>query len=158
MLVEEKRMKTYTVMLQCGFSSTNSFEGLVQDKAVRSPFGPIAAPRMREGSQVEVLMRPEALQITPAQGKPLPEGAAQAHILTVRTLRRASFLHLCLGDFAGNHLHFHCRIPGRQNPKVGETVHVTLDRAQAFVFPVDSNSKRFVASAIGCPPDQANDR
>ena len=139
------------------FSSTNSFIGTVQQKSVLTPFGPIAASRLREGSQVEVLMRPEALRIVPALGKPLPEGGALAHILTVRMLRRASFLHLCLGDFAGSHLHFHCRVPGRHKPNVGETVHVTLDRAQAFVFPMDPNSKRFVASSSGCPPSKSGD-
>jgi iron(III) transport system ATP-binding protein len=134
------------------FSSTNSLEGTVKDKSVSTPFGPVAAARLRDGMRVEVLMRPEALRITPAAGKPAPEGAAQAHILTVRMLRRASFLHLCLGDFEGSHLHFHCRVPGRTMPKVGDEVHVTLDRAQAFVFPAERDAQRPAAVQPECPP------
>jgi iron(III) transport system ATP-binding protein len=134
------------------FSSTNSLEGTVKDKSVPTPFGPVAVPRMRDGTRVEVLVRPEALRITPATGNPAPEGAAEAHILTVRMLRRASFLHLCLGDFEGSHLHFHCRVPGRTMPKVGDQVHVTLDRAQAFVFPVDREAQHSVAAVTECPP------
>ena len=134
------------------FSSTNSLEGTVRDKAVDTPFGPVAAPRLRENTSVEVLMRPEALRITPAEGLPTPEGAAEAHILTVRMLRRASFLHLCLGDFGGHHLHFHCRVPGRHLMHAGDTVHVTLDRAQAFVFPTDAQSPKPATPYAECPP------
>ena len=134
------------------FSSTNSLEGAVKDKSVATPFGPVAVPRLRDGTRVEVLMRPEALRITPAGGTPAPEGAAEAHILTVRMLRRASFLHLCLGDFEGSHLHFHCRVPGRTMPKVGDRVHVTLDRAQAFVFPAAPDLQRAAAVPPECPP------
>lgn len=139
------------------FSSTNSLEGTVRQKSVATPFGLVDAPRLRDGVRVEVLMRPEALRITPAEGKPTPDGAALAHILTVRMLRRASFLHLCLGDFAGSHLHFHCRVPGRNMPKPGESVHVTLDRAQAFVFPIDPHIQRPAVSSSGCPPMKTAD-
>jgi len=125
------------------FSSINRLVGTVQNRVVRSPFGPVPAPKLADGTQVEVLMRPEALRVAPAAGgpsAPVPEGAARAHILTVRMLRRASFLHLCIGDFEGKHLHFHSRVPGRFLPNVGDHVDVTLDRAQAFVFPVDPNA------------------
>jgi iron(III) transport system ATP-binding protein len=139
------------------FSSTNSLEGTVREKSVATPFGAVAAPRLRDGVRVEVLIRPEALRITPAGGKPAADGAAQAHILTVRMLRRASFLHLCLGDFDGHHLHFHCRVPGRHMPKAGDLVHVTLDRAQAFVFPVDPNNPHPATPYAECPPARTGD-
>jgi iron(III) transport system ATP-binding protein len=134
------------------FSSTNSLEGMVKNQSVATPFGAVAAPRLHDGMRVEVLMRPEALRIMPAAGNPAPAGAAQAHILTVRMLRRACFLHLCLGDFDGGHLHFHCRVPGRAMPRVGDEVHVTLDRAQAFVFPADPEARRPAAVMAECPP------
>jgi iron(III) transport system ATP-binding protein len=139
------------------FSSTNSLEGTVHNKAVDTPFGLVAAPRLRDGIQAEVLMRPEALRITPANGSAAPAGSTEAHILTVRMLRRASFLHLCLGDFGGGHLHFHCRVPGHNLMQAGDTVHVTLDRDQAFVFPVDRQSADFSKSHAQCPPVKAGE-
>ncbi len=63
---------------------------MVPGRAVATPFGPVAAPRLHDGTRVEVLIRPEALRITPANGGGAPEGAAGAHILTVRMLRRAA--------------------------------------------------------------------
>jgi iron(III) transport system ATP-binding protein len=121
------------------FSSINRIAGIVDGGAVRTPFGPIAAPGMAEGARADVLMRPESLRVAAAAGAgaPVPDGAARAHVLTVRMLRRATLLHLCFGDFEGQHLHVHSRVPGRFLPKVGDHVDVTLDRGQVFVFPAD---------------------
>jgi iron(III) transport system ATP-binding protein len=102
---------------------------------VATPFGPVPAPKLAEGTRAEVLMRPEALRVTPLAGS-LPEGAAAAHVLDARMLRRASFIHLCFGGFEGQHLHFHSRVPGRYMPQTGDHVAVTLERAQTFVFPL----------------------
>jgi iron(III) transport system ATP-binding protein len=101
-----------------------------------------------------VLIRPEALRITMANGATPPQGAVRGHILAARMLRRASFLHLCLGDFAGAHLHFHCRLPGHNQPKVGDQVHVALDSSQAFVFPIDPRNRPPTEPAVGCPPGE----
>ncbi len=122
------------------FSSINRLEGVVRAKMVATPFGLISAPDLGDGTPVEVLMRPEALRVTPLDGA-LPEGAASAHVLDARMLRRASFIHLCFGGFEGQHLHFHSRVPGRYMPKIGDHVAVTLERAQTFVFPLRQKSR-----------------
>ena len=119
------------------FSSTNAFEGTVRGGAVATPFGPVPAAGFADGAPVLVLMRPEALRIGPA-GSPPREGgigAARARVIDVRMLRRAVFMHLCMGDFEGRHVHFHSRDPGHHMPAEGADVTVTLDPAQTFVFP-----------------------
>ncbi|MEE8280451.1 MAG: ABC transporter ATP-binding protein, partial [Alphaproteobacteria bacterium] len=124
------------------FSSINRLEGVVEGNSVASPFGPIAAAGIPDGTAVEVLMRPEAIHVNPIcpaggeGGEGREDGTSQARIITTRMLRRASFIHLCIGDFAGNHLHFHSRVPGQYMPKDGETVNVRLDRSRTFVFPI----------------------
>ena len=133
------------------FSSTNSLEGTVRDHTVATPFGPVAAGRLRDGQRVEVLIRPEALRIEPASATAVPTNGARGHILTVRTLRRASSLQLCLGDFQDAHLHFHCRVPGRNQLKSGDLVDITLDRGQAFVFPLDPQAAQDGMAATDCP-------
>jgi iron(III) transport system ATP-binding protein len=117
------------------FSSINRLEGSVRGGMVATPFGPVAAPNLGEGTRVEILIRPEALRVAPLNGA-LPTGAARAHVLDARMLRRASFIHLCFGEFEGQHLHFHSREPGRLMPKTGDHVAVTLERAQTFLFPL----------------------
>jgi len=118
------------------FSSINRLEGDVRGGAVATPFGPVAAPGLPDGSRAEVLIRPEALRVERLVESALPTGAARAHVLDARMLRRASFIHLCFGEFAGQHLHFHSREPGRLMPNIGDHVAVTLERSQSFVFPI----------------------
>jgi iron(III) transport system ATP-binding protein len=119
------------------FSSTNRFSSRVADGKARTPFGPIPAPGgLGEDCKVEVLIRPEALRIGPAGSAPRPGGigAVEARVVTARMLRRAVFMHLCIGDFDGTHVHFHARDPGHHMPAEGEMVMVTLDPEQTFVF------------------------
>src|SRR5690606_19902746 len=89
------------------FSSTNQFASTVRGGRVNTPCGPIPAPTgLPEETPVQVLIRPEALRIGPAGGKPQPggAGAVEARVVNVRMLRRAVFMNLCLGDFEGKHL------------------------------------------------------
>ena len=116
------------------FSSINRLEGVVRGGAVATPFGALPTA-VADGTRVEILIRPEALRVTLLNG-PLAAWQAQAHVLDARMLRRASFIHLCFGEFEGQHLHFHSREPARLMPGVGVHVAVTLDRAQTFVFPI----------------------
>ncbi len=116
------------------FSSINRLEGVVRGGAVATPFGNLPTP-IADGTRVEILIRPEALRVALPTG-PLGPWQAEAHVLDARMLRRASFIHLCFGEFEGQHLHFHSREPARLMPGIGVHVSVTLDRAQTFVFPV----------------------
>jgi iron(III) transport system ATP-binding protein len=119
------------------FSSINRFVGRVVDRQVSTPFGRVAASGLAEGQHVEVLIRPEALHVTRTAGSPAV-GAARAEVLSVRTLRRATLLHLCCGDIDGTHVH--ARVPGRYDAAVGDQVDVAVDRSLAYVFPLDAAS------------------
>jgi len=118
------------------FSSINRLEAVVRSGVVATPFGSVAAPGLPDGRRAEVLIRPEALRVSRIVDGSLPANAARAHVLDARMLRRASFIHLCFGEFDGQHLHFHSREPGRMMPSIGDHVAVTLERSQTFVFPI----------------------
>jgi iron(III) transport system ATP-binding protein len=120
------------------FSSTNRFTTRVRERQVATPFGPLKAPDgLADGVLADVLIRPEALHIAPAGSSPNPGGvgSVEARVITVRMLRRAAFMHLCMGEFEGNHLHFHARHPGHHPPEEGTNVLVTLNHEQTFIFP-----------------------
>jgi iron(III) transport system ATP-binding protein len=119
------------------FSSVNRFDGVVRENVVATPFGPVPAGDLADGTAVEVLMRPEALHIGPVGGAMPPGdlGAADGRVIKARILRRAVYMHLCMGDFDGRHIHFHCRAPGHHMPRKDEPVSVSLSPDQTFVFP-----------------------
>jgi iron(III) transport system ATP-binding protein len=127
------------------FSQVNRIRSAVAGGAAATPFGPVPAPGLAEGSPVEVLIRPEALRLAALdQGEGLTPGgqgaggeAAVGKVIAARLLGRTSLIHLCAGDFQGDHLHLHARMPGRFLPAEDALVNVTLDLAQAFVFPLE---------------------
>lgn len=115
------------------FSQVNRVRSVVRGGAASTPFGPIAAAGLPEGTEVEVLIRPEALRL----GSPATtEGGAIAKVIAARLLGRTSLIHLWAGEFGGVPQHLHSRMPGRFLPAEGELVAVSLDRTQAFVFPI----------------------
>jgi iron(III) transport system ATP-binding protein len=119
------------------FGQTNRISGRVEGGAVNTPFGSIAADALADGSEVLVLIRPEAVRVTPiADDDEEPENAAK--VIASRMLGRSSLIHLCVGDFDAAHLHFHSRMPGRLLPGEDEIVAITLDPSQIFVFPVET--------------------
>ena len=121
------------------FSSINKISGVVKGNSIETPFGAVAAGKMPDGTEVDVLIRPEAVRVTPlgTGGEGGDGDAVKARVITARRLRRASYIHLCIGDFDGEHLHFHSRVPARYLPGDDEIVNVHLDHSQIFVFPAD---------------------
>lgn len=126
------------------FGQVNRIVSAVRGGLADTPFGPVPAPGLPEDGAVEVLIRPEALRLAAADSGmaagPLgirADGAAIGKVIAARLLGRTSLIHFCAGDFEGGHLHLHARVPGRFLPAEDERVMVTLDRAQAFVFPLE---------------------
>jgi iron(III) transport system ATP-binding protein len=121
------------------FGQVNVWHGVVAGGAVATPIGRIAANGLGEGMRAEVLVRPEAMRLSPVGDGPEP--AVAAKVLASRLLGRSSWIHLCCGDDEGGpkegeagHLHFHARVPGRFLPPEGEVFGITIDPAQVFVF------------------------
>ena len=120
------------------FSAINGITGVVKGNSIETPFGSIAAGEMPDGTAVDVLIRPEAVRVTPLGTDGGEVDAVKARVITARRLRRASFIHLCIGNFEGEHLHFHSRVPARYLPGDDETVNVRLPHSHIFIFPADA--------------------
>jgi iron(III) transport system ATP-binding protein len=123
------------------FGDINRFEAAVGGGKVATPLGDIPAEGFADGARVEVLIRPEGLQLQ----SDLAEGAsgqAVAEVVESRLLGRSSLIHLtAAGRGAGSEaIHLHARAPGHFLPPVREKLAVSLDPKQTFVFPLQTNA------------------
>jgi len=115
------------------FGEINTLDGVVKAGEVATPFGAVASG-LPEGTAVEVLIRPEALHLTPIDdGCPLPPHSVA--VMAARLMGRTSLVHLRSLELPADAPHFHARVPGRFLPPEKQRLAVALDRAQAFVFP-----------------------
>jgi len=110
------------------FSEVNRMEGHVADGLVETPLGRVRADGLPDGTAVQVLVRPEGVKLT-ANGP----GPA-AHVMAARMLGRSSLVHLSLAGTADD-VHLHARVPGRFLPCDAQTLSISLDPEQTFVFP-----------------------
>ncbi len=124
------------------FGDVNRVRGRVSQGRVATPLGELDAAGLADGTEVEVLIRPEALRLQPLG--PERDGArSPARVMAARLLGSSSMLHLRLdtGGAAdangvdGDALHLHARIPGRFLPQENSLLEIHLDRSQTFVFP-----------------------
>jgi iron(III) transport system ATP-binding protein len=115
------------------FSQVNRLDGVVVGGRVTTPVLDLPAGDLRDGARVDVVVRPEAVQIAPAGDAPAA-GATIALVTDVRTVGRASLVRLCMQGTAGREWHLEARLSGRNLPDVGSRVTVSVAAGQAFVF------------------------
>lgn len=121
------------------FGDVNRFPAFCQDGRVKTPFGELESGSGIDNGDVEVVIRPEGLTLTPTEASAAGEGYAR--VLASRLLGRTSLIHLQTigsekaGD--GEGLHLHARVPGAFLPEADSVHFLHLDRSQAFVFPPD---------------------
>jgi iron(III) transport system ATP-binding protein len=115
------------------FSQVNRLLGTVAGGVVATPFGPLSAGKLADGTEVEVLIRPEALRLAPTAAG----GTGTARVLAARLLGRSSLVHLAATSPETAPLDLHARVPGRFLPAENEPVSIVLDPTQAFVFPAN---------------------
>ena len=114
------------------FGDVNRIDVTVSGGVAETPIGTFTCKGISDGRTVELVIRPEALTLVPAE-----EGRkAQVKVLASRMLGRTSLLHLCTCIGSETELHLHARVPGRFLPEAGSVFSVDLDRSQVFVFPV----------------------
>lgn len=115
------------------FGDVNRLVGTVEAGVVPTPFGPIAASRLADGSGVDVLIRPEALQVREIKAGTRPSHPAIA--VASRLLGEVSVVHLEIEHGTWSDRHFHSRMPGWASVPDNTVVDVALDPSRTFVFP-----------------------
>ncbi len=114
------------------FGDVNEVRGIVADGRVDTPVGPVDASHLAEGTAVQVLIRPEALQVERRAG---PRDHSGSHVLMSRLLGGASFIHLCVHQ-GNDEFHMHAHMPGVFLPERDDPINIHLDPSQTFVFPI----------------------
>ena len=114
------------------FSDVNHITGRVKNGAVETVVGIFETKEIADGTEVDILIRPEAVRLVPTD-----EGSSkyQAEVLASRLLGRSSLVHLCTCRQTDEEIHLHSRMPGRFLPKEKEVLALELDPNQTFIFP-----------------------
>ena len=85
-------------------------------------------------TKLDVLIRPEALQLCPIEGPGLPEVEVEAS----RQLGRQSMIHMALATGHGN-LHLHAKMEGQFLPQMGERFGLGINSDLVYVFKAEGN-------------------
>ncbi|MEM8570146.1 MAG: ABC transporter ATP-binding protein [Pseudomonadota bacterium] len=124
------------------FSDINSIPGHVQDQEATTRFGRFPAAGLRNGTNVDVVIRPQHLRLEfdrSGQG-PQPsarEGvAARARVVNARFLGGQSLVDLALEQ---DGLPLKAIVPGVFVPKPGQLFWLSLPRNRCHVFPIVEN-------------------
>ena len=113
------------------FGEVNRLEGHVSNGCIETTLGSFDAPSsMGDGDLASIVIRHEGLTIEPDTSG----DDANAYVIEARLLGRASLIHLSVPTGTAE-LHLHARVPGLNSLQTGSPVRISVDTAQAFVFP-----------------------
>lgn len=117
------------------FCDSNTISARASKGCIETPFGPVDVPHgIEDGAIVEVLVRPEALRLSPVADGEEPDFVAE--VVESRMLGRSSLVHIKAGRAGSSDFTpARARITGPFLPPAGEILSVSLDRSQVFVFP-----------------------
>jgi iron(III) transport system ATP-binding protein len=115
------------------FGEVNRIASRVSGGKAASPFGPLPAGGLAEGTSVTCLIRSEALklQTIPPNGTTAPHAVVEAS----RLLGRSSLIHLHTHPSTGHAVHLHARAMGVSLLQPGTNVWIEVDPRLVFVFP-----------------------
>ncbi|WP_374656195.1 ABC transporter ATP-binding protein [Dongia sp.] len=115
------------------FSNTNEFGGTVRAGGVATPLGFLPAPGLAEGTRVQILIRPESLQVVaPGESGQAPQSAL---VEEVRFLGGSKLLVVRVPAGDGGSISLRVRHAGRHLPEPGSRILLQLEEADALIFP-----------------------
>ena len=126
------------------FSDINVIHGVVTNMATDTPFGQFLTPGMVDGTDVEIIIRPQHLKMdfdrggkgpnpTPSDGVP-----ARGTVMRARFMGSESLVEFRM-DYDGSVLK--ATVPGVFLPKPGTPLWLTFRRDRCFVFPCRKQSR-----------------
>lgn len=130
-----------SVFVASFFGQVNILKGRVNNGSISTPLGEIEASEFQDNVNVQVIIRPEALKLSPhdpALDHHHPAHAhAHGHVSERKYLGRSTLVHMDthdLQDADQKTLHLHARIPGAYLAHGSDVQDIFLDQSQIFVF------------------------
>ena len=112
------------------FGEVNRLQGVAAGGRVATPFGPLEAPALADGVAVEVLLRPEALEVV----APDTPHAVQATVREHHMLGAVTLLLVEVTDAHGHRHALQAQVPSAQAHATGQRLCLCLRQDGAFVF------------------------
>ncbi len=120
------------------FCDVNHLDGIVDGDWIKTDAGLIPNQNYPDGTEVDVLIRPEAVTIgSEAFDKALSQ---EVRVCAVDYAGGASHIRLGLGETPEPATHIQARYPGPFRAAVGDRVQLNIDQSQTFVFPKQDNA------------------
>ena len=125
------------------FSDLNIIHGVVHDRQTDTPFGLFLTPKLVDGADVEIVIRPQHLLIEPDEGT-APEATpahgmpARGRVVRARFLGSASLIEVAM-DHDGSILR--ANVPHAWLPEQGARIWLSMRRDRCFVFPCVNQSR-----------------
>ncbi|MCH8951676.1 MAG: ABC transporter ATP-binding protein [Proteobacteria bacterium] len=125
------------------FSDLNIIHGVVRDRQTNTPFGLFLTPKLVDGADVEIVIRPQHLLIEPDEGT-APEATpahgmpARGRVVRARFLGSASLIEVAM-DHDGSILR--ANVPHAWLPEQGARIWLSMRRDRCFVFPCVNQSR-----------------
>lgn len=117
------------------FGDVNRISGTVVDGIVDTPFGPVDAPGHDVGTNVDVLIRPEAVRLASTVDNP---DATSGQVVEVHFVGRASLAKLSVPGPGQAEITVQVRLQGGLPPTMGDRFAVLPNLDEAMVFPADN--------------------
>ncbi len=125
------------------FSDLNVIHGVVRDRQTSTPFGQFLTPKLVDGADVEIIIRPQHLRIVADHGQapePTPEEGvpARGRVLRARFIGAASLVEVAM-DHDNSVLR--ASVPFAWLPDHDAPVWLSMRRDRCFVFPCVNQSR-----------------
>ncbi|MEM9045455.1 MAG: ABC transporter ATP-binding protein [Pseudomonadota bacterium] len=125
------------------FSDINTVHGVVNNFQTETPFGLFLAPKLANGADVEIIIRPQHLKIVQDRGEP-PEPTADDGAPARGTVVRARFIgHESLIETRMDHDSsvIKATVPYAWLPEPGTPIWLSLRRDRCFLFPCANQTR-----------------
>lgn len=121
------------------FSDINVIKGRVEGALTKTPFGDFLTPGLANGTDVEIVIRPQHLRIDFDRSGRGPNPTTKEGVPARGLVRRARFLgHHSLVEFTMDYdqVSLHAMVPGVFLPKIDTPLWLSVRRDRCFIFSV----------------------
>ena len=115
------------------FGRISQINGVVDGGNIKTDLGVFPNPELSDGIEVQVLLRPEAVRVSPVQQD--SNFASELLVCGIQYTGNSSLIRLGIGEWPQPHSHIEVRHPEAVSYDLGDKIWIEVDPDQAFVFP-----------------------